>query len=129
MRSGESPLEVGARLSCRWRDGEHHPVRVIERRKRDPARGGGPLLGDPSDFEYYVHYEQCAFVFTRACLPCLRLLGLQVSCHGMHAWCAYRAWVALGRGTAAGVCGLRCVLTANAMRAVVRQSTGAWIPG
>jgi hypothetical protein len=60
MRSGEIPLEVGARLSARWRDGEHHPVRVIERRKRDPARGGGPLLGDPTDYEYYVHYEQCA---------------------------------------------------------------------
>ena len=60
MRTGEAALEVGARLSCRWRDGEFHPVRVIERRKRDPARGGGPLLGDASDYEYYVHYEQCA---------------------------------------------------------------------
>ena len=60
MRTGEAPLEVGARLSCRWRDGEFHPVRVIERRKREPARGGGPLRGDASDFEYYVHYEQCA---------------------------------------------------------------------
>jgi hypothetical protein len=60
MRAGEVPLEVGARLSCQWRDGDYYPVRVIERRKRDPEHGGGPLRGDPTDFEYYVHYEQCA---------------------------------------------------------------------
>ena len=70
MRAGEAPLEVGARLRCRWRDGEFHPVRVIERRKRDPARGGGPLAGDVTDFEFYVHYEQCA--------PLARLAALRV---------------------------------------------------
>lgn len=41
------PLEVGARVLCRWRDGKLHPVKVIERRKID-----GDL------FEYYVHYEE-----------------------------------------------------------------------
>ncbi len=60
MRNGTAPLDVTARVSCRWRDGEFYPVRVIERRKRDPERGGGPLKGDATDFEYYVHYEQCA---------------------------------------------------------------------
>ena len=60
MRSGEAPLEVTCRLMCKWRDGEYYPVRVIEKRKRDPSRGGGPLTGGASDFDYYVHYEPCA---------------------------------------------------------------------
>jgi hypothetical protein len=61
MRAGTIPLEVTARVSARWRDGDFYMVRVIERRKRDPARSaGGPLKGGVSDFEYYVHYEQCA---------------------------------------------------------------------
>lgn len=60
MRAGEVPLEVSARVSCRWRDGEFHPARVVERRKRNPEKGGGALLGDTTYFEYYVHYEKCA---------------------------------------------------------------------
>ena len=61
MRSGAAPLEVSARVSCRFRDGDFYSARVIERRKRDPQRSDdGPLLGDNSDFEYYVHYDACA---------------------------------------------------------------------
>ena len=61
MRAGLVPLEVSARMQCKWRDGEFHPVRVIDRRKRSVAGGAGPLKGDATDFEYYVHYEQCAW--------------------------------------------------------------------
>jgi hypothetical protein len=60
MRTGEAPLEVTCRVTTKWRDGEFYPVRIIEKRKRDPSRGGGALTGGASDFEYYVHYEQCA---------------------------------------------------------------------
>ena len=60
MRTGEAPLEVTCRLMCQWRDSEYYPVRVIEKRKRDPSRGGGPLTGGASDYDYYVHYEPCA---------------------------------------------------------------------
>jgi hypothetical protein len=59
MRTGDAPLEVTCRLMCQWRDSEFYPVRVIEKRKRDPSRGGGPLTGGASDFDYYVHYEPC----------------------------------------------------------------------
>ncbi|KAI3685183.1 hypothetical protein L6452_34420 [Arctium lappa] len=44
------PLEVGTRVLCRWRDGKHHPVKVIERRR---LHSGGP-----NDYEYYVHYTE-----------------------------------------------------------------------
>eukprot|EP00250_Pteridium_aquilinum_P001870 c12077_g1_i1 orf=135-476(+) len=43
------PLEVGARVLCRWRDEKYHPVRVIERRK---------LPTGPDDYQYYVHYTE-----------------------------------------------------------------------
>ena len=69
MRTGEAPLEVTCRLMCKWRDSEYYPVRVIEKRKRDPSRGGGPLAGDASDFDYYVHYEPCAGPQRAACAP------------------------------------------------------------
>ena len=46
------PLDVGARVSCRWRDGQMYPVRVIERRA-----GPKGVLGQ-DEYEYYVHYEQ-----------------------------------------------------------------------
>ena len=59
MRTGDAPLEVTCRLMCQWRDSEFYPVRVIEKRKRDPSRGGGPLTGGASDYDYYVHYEPC----------------------------------------------------------------------
>ncbi|MCO5603996.1 hypothetical protein L7F22_058153 [Adiantum nelumboides] len=42
------PLEVGARVLCRWRDDKYHPVRVIERRK----------LTGPDEYQYYVHYTE-----------------------------------------------------------------------
>ncbi|KAK4352685.1 hypothetical protein RND71_028203 [Anisodus tanguticus] len=48
--SGVLPLETGTRVMCRWRDGKHHPVKVIERRKL--TRGG------VNDYEYYVHYTE-----------------------------------------------------------------------
>ena len=44
------PLEVGTRVDCKWRDGEYHPARVIERR---PVKG-------TDQHEYYVHYSKCA---------------------------------------------------------------------
>lgn len=50
-RMGILPLEVGTRVMCRWRDGKHHPVKVIERRR---IHNGGP-----NDYEYYVHYTEC----------------------------------------------------------------------
>ena len=59
MRTGDAPLEVTCRVTCKWRDGEYYSVRIIEKRKRDPSRGGGPLTGGAADYEYYVHYEQC----------------------------------------------------------------------
>ncbi|KAG6476710.1 hypothetical protein ZIOFF_063014 [Zingiber officinale] len=48
--SGGTPLEVGTRVMCRWRDQKPHPVKVIERRKI--------LSGGPNDYEYYVHYTE-----------------------------------------------------------------------
>ncbi|KAF8404521.1 hypothetical protein HHK36_009406 [Tetracentron sinense] len=44
------PFKVGMRVSCRWRDGKFHPVKIIERRK---VHDGGP-----NDYEYYVHYTE-----------------------------------------------------------------------
>ncbi|GJV92999.1 putative reverse transcriptase domain-containing protein [Tanacetum coccineum] len=40
-------LEVGTRVLCRWRDGKHHPVKVIERRRLNSG-----------EYEYYVHYTE-----------------------------------------------------------------------
>ena len=37
-------------MDCKWRDGEYHPARVIERR---------PVMGT-NQHEYYVHYSKCA---------------------------------------------------------------------
>ena len=69
MRSGQAPLEVTARLMCRWRDGDFERVRVVERRKLEGP--GHVPKGDASDWEYYVHYERCAClcVPVRACVP------------------------------------------------------------
>ncbi|XP_010245867.1 PREDICTED: histone acetyltransferase of the MYST family 1-like isoform X2 [Nelumbo nucifera] len=49
-KAGVLPLEVGTRVMCCWRDGKFHPVKVIERRKMP--------CGDPSEYEYYVHYTE-----------------------------------------------------------------------
>nr|BAC41804.1 putative embryogenic callus protein [Arabidopsis thaliana] len=49
-KMGMLPLEVGTRVMCRWRDGKHHPVKVIERRR---IHNGGQ-----NDYEYYVHYTE-----------------------------------------------------------------------
>lgn len=54
-KSSMLPLEVGTRVLCRWRDSKHHPVKVIERR-RVPS-------GGPNDYEYYVHYTECEFLY------------------------------------------------------------------
>ena len=43
------PLEIGTRVDCRWRDGEYHPARVIEKR---PVEG-------TDQHEYYMHYSKC----------------------------------------------------------------------
>lgn len=48
----EKCLPVGTLAQCLWRDGKHHPVKVIERRK-SLKKGAGP-----EDFEYYVHYTE-----------------------------------------------------------------------
>lgn len=50
-KMGMLPLEVGTRVMCRWRDGKHHPVKVIERRR---IHNGGHNV-----YEYYVHYTEC----------------------------------------------------------------------
>jgi histone acetyltransferase MYST1 len=63
MRSGAVPLEVTTRLMCRWRDGDFQRVRVVERRKLEgQARPGSSKDKDKTaaDWEYYVHYENCA---------------------------------------------------------------------
>ncbi|KAF2538266.1 hypothetical protein F2Q68_00019024 [Brassica cretica] len=44
------PLEVGTRVSCLWRDGKYHPVKVIERRKNHSDGN--------NEYEYYVHYTE-----------------------------------------------------------------------
>ena len=46
------PLDIGATVKCRWRDGQMYPIRVIERR----AGPGGKEAQE--EYEYYVHYEQ-----------------------------------------------------------------------
>lgn len=43
------PLEVGTKIPCLWRDGQHHPAKIIERRKSFQSE----------DYEYYVHYSEC----------------------------------------------------------------------
>ena len=43
------PLATGTRVDCRWRDGEYHPARIIERRP----------VGGTDQHEYYVHYSKC----------------------------------------------------------------------
>lgn len=55
-KMGMLPLEVGTRVMCRWRDGKHHPVKVIERRR---IHNGGH-----NDYEYYVHYTECMSFLT-----------------------------------------------------------------
>lgn len=55
VMSGGTPIEVGTRVMCRWRDQKPHPVKVIERRKI--------LSGGPNDYEYYVHYTECKLSF------------------------------------------------------------------
>ncbi|KAJ4878596.1 Histone acetyltransferase of the MYST family 1 [Raphanus sativus] len=49
-RTGMLPLEVGTRVSCLWRDGKYHPVKVIERRKNHSDGS--------NEYEYYVHYTE-----------------------------------------------------------------------
>ena len=45
-----SVLEVGSRVMCRWRDGQMHPAKVIERRRSSERQG---------EMEYYMHYLEC----------------------------------------------------------------------
>ena len=65
------PLEVGSRLMCLWRDGKHHPVRVIERKKKDQGDKALPPASSAAQeqqnedgtgvedaYEYYVHYDE-----------------------------------------------------------------------
>jgi len=61
------PLEVGTKILSLWRDGKHHPAKIIERRKLD----------DEEEYEYYVHYTECecsplpAVHYTECeCCPC-----------------------------------------------------------
>ncbi len=52
------PLEVGTRVSCKWRhDDTYHMARVIERR---PAQD--PPSPSPEVYDYYVHYLGCECV-------------------------------------------------------------------
>jgi len=46
------PLELGAKLMCRWRNTEYKPCEVIERKQRFSEE-----LGTLGDWEYYVHYD------------------------------------------------------------------------
>lgn len=43
------PLEVNTRLDCKWRDGQFHTARIVERRQ----------IAGKEDYEYYVHYLKC----------------------------------------------------------------------
>ena len=53
-------------MDCKWRDGEYHPARVIEKR---PVEG-------TDQHEYYVHYSKCAppALPPLTNLPCLYIL-------------------------------------------------------
>lgn len=63
-KSSILPLDVGTRVMCRWRDGKYHPVKVIERRKLQ--------IGDPNDYEYYVHYTECMIILVLVLFPLLK---------------------------------------------------------
>mmetsp|Transcript_5893 Transcript_5893/g.18889 ORF Transcript_5893/g.18889 Transcript_5893/m.18889 type:complete len:408 (-) Transcript_5893:304-1527(-) len=48
------PLELGAKLMCRWRGEEYKSCEIIERKQKSLPDG----TTDPSgEWEYYVHYE------------------------------------------------------------------------
>ena len=58
------PLSVGSKLMCLWRDKKHHPVKIIERKKREKpedveeeedVKGDGEI---EDEYEYYVHYDE-----------------------------------------------------------------------
>ena len=68
------PLEIGTRVDCRWRDGEYHPARVIEKR---PVEG-------TDQHEYYMHYSKCRFLrhFTHAAC-CLRMQSWKGFAHAL----------------------------------------------
>ena len=54
------PLEVGAKLSCRWRGDEFKSCEVIERQFRtadEIVGGGGSCSNETGEWEYYVHYD------------------------------------------------------------------------
>ena len=70
------PLEIGTRMDCKWRDGEYHPARVIERR---PVEGS-------DQHEYYVHYSKCEpfnapGIHCCLCVRALPLLSTQALLH------------------------------------------------
>ena len=44
------PLTINTRVDCKWRDGQFHTARVVERR----------LVEGTQEHEYYVHYLKCA---------------------------------------------------------------------
>ncbi|XP_076882354.1 histone acetyltransferase of the MYST family 1 [Bidens hawaiensis] len=54
MQQQGVPLEVGTRVLCRWRDGKHHPVKVIERRRLIQSSHDH----EDDHYEYYVHYTE-----------------------------------------------------------------------
>lgn len=69
------PLEVGSRVNCRWRDGKHHPVKVIERRKL--------FYDGANDYEYYVHYTECeTFFFSNSFYVSFDVVEIRVWCRG-----------------------------------------------
>ena len=44
----QNPLEINSRIECKWRDGQYHLARIIERRQNP----------DTQEWEYYVHYNK-----------------------------------------------------------------------
>jgi hypothetical protein len=57
------PLEPGTRVDTRWRDGNYHTCRILE--KRANASWEGPA-DHPYAWEYYVHYRKSRRL--RSCL-------------------------------------------------------------
>lgn len=72
--TGVAVLEVGTRVMCKWRDGQLHPAKVIERRRSSEK---------PGEMEYYMHYLECKRGengFDEQKCPCLPAMQTHLLC-------------------------------------------------
>ena len=49
------PLELNARVMAKWKDGEYHNCKILERRPNSNWQGSQE---EPSAWEYYVHWSR-----------------------------------------------------------------------